>query len=73
VTIPGSDDQVWMSPVDVARYLGVDRSTVFRMLQVGRTSRGRDGLYPTYKLGHKTVRIKRCDVDAYVEKFKVGR
>jgi len=61
-----------MSPLDVASYLGVSRSTVFNLMRSGRRSRGRIGLYPTYKLSAKVVRMKRNDVDRYVERMKVG-
>lgn len=61
----------WMSPLEVAGYLGVSRTTVFNLMRSGRTSRGRIGLYPIYKLSAKCVRLKRADVDRYVERMKV--
>lgn len=71
-TVPTISTSDWMSPLDVASYLGVSRSTVFNLMRSGRRSRGRIGLYPTYKLSAKVVRMKRNDVDRYVERMKVG-
>ena len=62
-TIAGSRD--FYSVSEVAGMLGVSRVSVWRWVSAGRL--------PVARLGHRTVRIRRDDVDRIVRPFRGGR
>jgi excisionase family DNA binding protein len=47
-----------LSPADVAAELGVSKDTVLRWI--------RDGKLPAARLGYRTLRIRRQDLDAFL-------
>lgn len=64
------DDQC-MAPGEVAEYLRVSLSTVWRLVETGRRTRGRDGIYPVHKISHKVVRIRKSAVDRFLRSREV--
>lgn len=57
---PGNDE--WMGTVEAAGYLGIVLRTLYRVID-------RDQI-PAYKFG-RVIRLRRADVDAYVERHRV--
>lgn len=60
--MPRSTGEDWLGAPDLARLLGIDLRTVYRILDRGEI--------PAYKIG-RVIRIQRADVDAYLERAKV--
>lgn len=52
----------WLGTTEAARYLGVVPRTLYRMLD--------EGQIPAYKMG-RVIRIKRTDLEAYLEEHRV--
>jgi excisionase family DNA binding protein len=44
-----------------ARYLGVNRATVYVMIA--------DGRLPAYRLGNRIIRLRKSDIDAALERM----
>jgi len=57
------EDCQTMTPAEVAQALRVSRWTVARMIERGRASRGRAGLWPAYRIG-RAVRVSAAAVRA---------
>ena len=51
----------------VAKLLNVSPATVWRELEKGQRTQGDEGIWPTYKLGHKQRRIPASAVQRYLE------
>src|SRR5919198_1309810 len=61
----GAEERGFYSVSDVAALLGVSRVTIWRWISAGRL--------PVSRLGHRTVRIRREDVDRIVRPFRGRR
>ena len=57
-----STGEDWVGVPALAKELGVTMRTIYRILDTGELE--------SYKLG-RVIRIKRADVDAYLERVKV--
>jgi len=57
------DSEKLLTVDEVAEILRVSPSTVYRRIQAGEL--------PAVKLGHRQVRIKREDLDAYIEAHRI--
>jgi predicted DNA-binding transcriptional regulator AlpA len=51
---------------EVAGLLRVSPATVWRKIELGKETRGKEGIYPTRKLGHRIVRIPASAVNRYL-------
>ena len=58
------DTGAFLPITDAANYLGVARSTVYRLIKTGKLS--------VYRLTPDTPRLKRTDLDAYAEGTREG-
>jgi excisionase family DNA binding protein len=59
-----SDEEiVWMSTQEAARRLGITPRTLYRFVD--------EGALPAYKMG-RVFRLKRSDVDAYMEAARIA-
>ena len=58
-----ADEIVWMSTQEAARRLGVTPRTLYRFVD--------EGALPAYKMG-RVFRLKRSDVDAYMEAARIA-
>lgn len=56
------DDIVWLSTPAAADRLGITARTLYRFID--------EGQLPAYKFG-RVIRLKRDDVDAYIESCRV--
>ncbi len=56
-----TEERILMTVNEVAQFLHVSRSTVYRLIDLG--------MFPTYKVGER-IRIKREDVEKYLEEQK---
>lgn len=56
------DEIIWLGTKEAARRLGITPRTLYRFIDEG-------GL-PAYRLG-RVIRLKRSDVDAYVETCRI--
>ena len=61
--VPKSTGDRWMGAPEAAEYLGVQLRTLYKFID--------DGLIPAYKLG-RVIRLKREDVDAFVESQRLA-
>ena len=57
------DSEKLLTVDEVAEILRVSPSTVYRRIQAGEL--------PAVKLGHRQVRIKQEDLDAYIEAHRI--
>lgn len=57
------DEIVWMSTQEAARRLGITPRTLYRFVD--------EGALPAYKMG-RVFRLKRSDVDAYMEAARIA-
>lgn len=55
----------WLSPEEAAAYLGLNAGFIKAAF--------RDGRLPGARLGHRTLRFRRDDLDAFMEAQVVGR
>jgi hypothetical protein len=62
----------FLSPLEVATYCNVSRSTVFEWLRQGRVTRGGHGLWPIYQVTARTIRIRRDTVNKFMENYRVA-
>ena len=62
VEVESVEQREWMSPEQVATYLGIGRTNVYALIK--------SGALPSYRLG-KHRRVRRADVEAYMETLKV--
>lgn len=53
----------FLSPEDIAKILLVDISTVYRYINL------EEGALPSFKLGRKTIRIKKQDFYKWMEQY----
>jgi len=51
---------------DVAKYMGVHISSVYRFIHRDRE----DNPLPTFFIGEKTLRVKKTDLDGWLENFR---
>lgn len=56
------EEIVWMSTQEAARRLGITPRTLYRFVD--------EGALPAYKMG-RVFRLKRSDVDAYMEASRI--
>ncbi|HID87447.1 MAG TPA: DNA-binding protein [Anaerolineae bacterium] len=59
------DNQKLLTVDQVAEILQVSRTTVYRRI--------RAGVLPAVKLGHRQVRIRQEDLEAYIEAHRIGK
>jgi excisionase family DNA binding protein len=57
-----TDEIRWMSTQEASRRLGVTARTLYRFID--------EGSLPAYKMG-RVLRLKRSDVDAFIERARV--
>jgi excisionase family DNA binding protein len=57
------EDAVSLSTLDAARELGIRRTTLWSWIE--------DGRIPVYRVGQKLLRIRREDLDAFIESCRV--
>lgn len=52
----------WMSSAEASEHLGVQSRTLYRFIDEGRL--------PAYRFG-RVIRLKRCDVELFVESCRI--
>lgn len=52
---------------EIAGLLKIGYSTVWRLVALGRKTKGTDGIFPCYKISHKTVRIPASAITRFLE------
>jgi excisionase family DNA binding protein len=57
--VPPATERTVLSVAEAAVLLGVSRSTVWRWIKSGKL--------PAYRVGHKTIRIKRADLEMILQ------
>jgi hypothetical protein len=62
-----------VNPVEAAKYLGIGRTTIFRLVAEGRKSNGKRGIWPVYLLGPRQLRIRIETLDAFAESRRYDR
>ena len=61
--MPGQDgDEVWLSSKAAAEHLGLHHRTLYRLID--------EGQLPAYQF-RKAIRLRRCDVDAFIERQRI--
>ncbi len=53
---------------EVADILGVGKTTVKELVAEGRQTQGRDGLFPTYIISSRVMRIPASAINAFLER-----
>jgi len=56
-----------MTPDQVALLLQLTRRTVDRLIAQGERTKGKQGLYPVYRLSSRAVRIPQAAVHSYLQ------
>lgn len=68
---PRRDLEEQLPPEVVAERLHLHVSTVWRLIKLGKETEGAAGIFPTYKLGHRNVRVPASAVNRYLESVRV--